>query len=191
MFVFLFVQVLQEWWCVVGDFGVLTPQNRPRPIFNPGGHWHLCRCFLLPGVCYGKRSCPKSHWMPLVGLGFFIFVLFSIMMVTGQSRHGAVSLVSGRWIAGIPMSLWIAAAFMAQLLLMCTLGSLCKLSCIFDVIRTGSGFVADLNMYLAVSPLMRWIIGRLPASLLIRAEGAEGGVLRHILVRFFVLFICV
>jgi len=64
---------------------------------------------------------------------------------------------------------------MAQLLLMCTLGSLCKLSCILDVICTGSGFVAVLNMYLAVSPLWRWAIGGMPPSLLIRAEGAVGG----------------
>jgi len=64
---------------------------------------------------------------------------------------------------------------MAQLLLMCTLGSLCKLSCILNVISTGSGFVAVLNMYLAVSPLMRWAIGGMPDSLLIRAEGAVGG----------------
>ena len=64
---------------------------------------------------------------------------------------------------------------MAQLLLMCSLRSLCKFSCILDVICTASGFVAVLNMYLAVSPLMRWAIGGMPASLLIRAEGGVGG----------------
>jgi len=64
---------------------------------------------------------------------------------------------------------------MVQLLLMCTLESLCKLSCILDVICTGSGFVAVLNIYLAVSPLMRWAIGWMPASLLIRTERAVGG----------------
>ena len=54
---------------------------------------------------------------------------------------------------------------MAQLLLMCTLGSLCKLSCILDVIYTGSGFVPVLNIYLAVSPLMSWAIEKFISTL--------------------------
>jgi len=38
--------------------------------------------------------------------GSWVFrVLFSIMMVSGISRHGAVSLDLGGWIVGIPMSL--------------------------------------------------------------------------------------
>ena len=71
--------------------------------------------------------------------------LFTIMMANGQSRYGTFSLTSEEWIAGIPMSLWIAAAFMAQLLLMCTLGSLCKLSCILDV------FIPNLTLE------MKWL----------------------------------
>ena len=72
---------------------------------------------------------------------------------------------------------------MAQLLLMCTLGFLCKLSCILNVICTGSGFVAVLNMYLAVSPLMRWVIGGGGAGFSAdkgRGSSRGGGVLRHI-----------
>ena len=117
------------------DFDVPPPQNRPRQIFDPGWHWHLCSCLLLPSVCLGKRFWPKPQWMtPL----FFSFCLCSIMMVSGRSRYGAVSLAPGEW-----------TAFMVQLLLVCTL----------DVIWTRPGFVAVLNMYLAVYPLMSWIIG--------------------------------
>jgi len=59
-------------------------------------------------------------------------ILFSIMM---EWAVGPWSSFLGIRMAGIPVSLCIAAAFMAELLFVCTLGSLFKLSCALDAIR--------------------------------------------------------